>query len=179
MAKPNFDSYREYNSFYDSYLVWDQYGYWCTTKCPDHCNSESIQAAKNFAMSLVEPGIKYWYEVSNNHANRFNGNQWGGKWSIYDQENKILFWENAVGGCVSEKRANEYITKHALDYIRLYSGVMQALRVYQKTGVACLPDWNTNKSDSFGYKNGKQNPVPRAREVLANLDKHNQVYNSL
>lgn len=165
MKKPNFTNYREHNCMYNSALIWDQHGNWQEPRngfqptLPEWCTKEFIQDAKEFTKTLIDPKIELWFSLDSGVGS------FGGKWITYDSANKIIYFDNAVSGCKSELGAKAYIEKRHFEHKRLFGGVIQALLVYKKTGVACLPDWNTNKIDSFGYKNGQINKVPRAHEV--------------
>lgn len=153
---PDLSAYREHNCFYNSAIIWDQYGYW--TECcplPAWCTEEYIAEAKEYAQSLKPYRIVLWYT---NHST-------GGSWKIYDAANKVIYWENSVTGCKSAAGSEAYIRRHGLDYVCLFSGVLDALLTYKNTGQACLPDWNTNASDSYGYKDGKKSLVPRVSEI--------------
>lgn len=169
--QPDFSVYRKLDSYFDTALVWHQYGHWCRpTKYnqsyrPAWYTPEFVREAHKFAHTLVAPDTRLWYTTYANGEN-FSGKTAGGKWATYDVANKILYWCNAVCGCQSERAAENYILNRHVDYKRLYEGVINCLLVYKETGIACLPDWNTNESDSYGYNENGENRVPRAREVL-------------
>lgn len=165
MSKPNFENYRNWNSWNNDAIIWDAYGYWLEHGSrPEWCTDTFLKDAKSFAMSLVEPKFELWFETCNNCEN-WNGKKAGAKWVIYDSANKLIIWENKVIGCASEKSAELYVKRDYPIHVRLVGGVIEALLTYKNKGIACLPDWNTNLIDSYGWKNGEKCRIPRVSEV--------------
>jgi hypothetical protein len=155
-------------------LIWRDYGYWClhngTKKpCepPEWFNEECIKKAEDLAKNVKEPNLQVTITTEYKP-----GESWGSKWTLFDPNNPHIDPDSgAVIGCKTEQAAHAYAMERYTTLKRLYDGDVEALLVYQKTGVACLPDWNTNEIDSWGFKeiNGKivKTRVPRASEVKA------------
>ena len=162
------EGYRPWHEFMnvEKCLIWDQYGYWqkpqehFRPRPPDWFTPEEINRSKEFAATLKEPEIRLVFEVSEDGRH--------GHWATVDDANQIVYFENRVGpnpDSLGKFSAELYMRGRHAEHERLYGGVIRALLVYQQTGIACLPDWNTNKIDSYGYKNGKTYTIPRAKEV--------------
>jgi len=143
-------------------IIWDQYGYWqengthFVAKPPDWFTSEEIKKAENFAARVVTPEMRIIFEVSEDGEH--------GEWATVDDANKIVYFHSRV----KAKNPKSYMRDLHTTHCHLYVGIIEALIVYQKTGISCLPDWNTDKIDSYGYKDGKKYRIPRVKEVLAN-----------
>ena len=145
-------------------LIWDQYGYGQEKAKPcDWFTPEAIERAKAFAAGVAEPDIRLIYEVSDNGKH--------GEWATVDDANKIIYFHNRVQASNPER----YMRDRHATHNRLYGGIIRAILVYKRTGVACLPDWNANKVDSYGYKDGNKNLIPRVHEVKARLEKEGKV----
>jgi len=149
--------YSRHNSWYNEALIYNQYGYWQDKRSclPDRYTEAFFTKASEFALSLKPHKIELWYKLHDT----------GGSWKIYDTANKNIYWENSVGGCSSSENAKRYILSHGTNYVNLYTGVVDALLMYKNTGIACRPNWNHNKIDPYGYKDGIRNYVPRCEEV--------------
>jgi len=163
MNIPN--DYRHWHEFAHTVdcLVWDEYGYCQESKYPfvatppDWFTREAIEKAKAFALQLVSHDIRLIFEVSEDGKH--------GKWATVDDANKIIFFDCGVNCALSGGSPESYMRGRHATHSRLYGGIVEALIVYKKTGVACLPDWNTNQLDTYGYKNGNRNAIPRTREA--------------
>lgn len=171
------------NSQEEMVLIYDYYGYWNkqgieyamkynTDVCGTIINDRSRQRTKFLVEHLKPPMLKLKiYDV--HEGELLHHGKWHGKWIIWDENNKhIMASSGAVGGCKSEKGVIAYANQRFGELKRLYNGDVSALLVYKKTGIPCLPDWNTNKIDSVGYKmieetgKYKENRIPRASEVI-------------
>jgi len=157
-------------------LIWRQYGYWhCDQKrkivypMPDWVTEESYQHIEHLVKNLKEPNLQI--EITNVHyvsEGYFPG--WACSWVLFDLNNPHIEPDKGgVCGCKSELEAYRYAMQRYRELKYLYDGDVEALLVYKKTGIACLPNWNTNDIDSWGFKlvNGKivKTRVPRAKEV--------------
>lgn len=158
-------------------IIWQQYGYWCYDKrskklCepPEWATRPEIfQIVKHLVENLQEPNLQI--EISNVcHNPKGYSLGWSCNWDLFDPNNPHIEGDQGgVCGCKSPQDARNYAMKRYQELKYLYDGDVKALLVYKKTGIACLPDWNTNDIDSWGYKlvNGKivKSRVPRASEV--------------
>ena len=157
-------------------LIWRQYGYWhCDEKnkivypMPEWVTKETYKRIEHLVQHLKEPKLQISIET---HIDKdgLRPNSWGASWVLFDSNNPhIEHYEGSVTGCKSELDAHNYALQRYRDLKHLYDGDIEALLVYRKTGVACLPNWNTNDIDSWGFKlaNGKiiKSRVPRAKEI--------------
>ena len=159
------EEYKPWHEFMNANhcLIWDQYGYWHEkTKPCDWFTREAIANARAFASTVVEPDIRLIFEVSEDGRH--------GEWATVDDANKIVYFHNRVKANPDRKyrfNAMAYMQDRHATHRRLYGGIIEALLTYKATGTACLPDWNTNESDRYGYKDGDKNLVPRVHEVKA------------
>jgi len=155
-------------------LIWKQYGYWhCAKKekiiypAPEWATRpEVFEIVEHLVKNLKEPNLQVKIET---HRDK-NDTCWEASWSLYDDNNPHIEPDNgAVTGCKSEESARAYATQRYNELKHLYDGDIEAMLVYRKTGIACLPNWNHNEIDSWGFKlvNGKivKSRVPRANEV--------------
>jgi len=140
-----------------SILIWDYYGYW-NENCElpfwvtDENRKKVSFLVNNLSSADLQISIKF-------HSN-------GASWCIYDPKNPhIEEYTGAVGGCSTEASARRYAENNFQKLKRLYDGDIEALLLYKKTGIPSLPNWNTNESDSWGYKNGQMNRVFRCSEI--------------
>jgi hypothetical protein len=137
-------------------LVWDQHGYWRKDiKPPEWFTGAAIDSAKAFVATLQPADIALLFEVSADGEH--------GEWATVDHANTTVYFHNRVKARDPESYMRDRHATHA----RLYGGVIGALLAYQSTGVACHPDWNTNESDRYGWKDGKQNEIPRTHDVIS------------
>ena len=155
-------------------LIWKQYGYWHYDKkykrlypAPEWATRpEVFEIVEHLVKNLKESNLQIKVET---HRDK-NDACWEASWVLYDDNNPHIEPDNgAVTGCKSEESARAYAMQryHELKY--LYDGDIEAMLVYRKTGIACLPNWNHNEIDSWGFKivNGKivKSRIPRASEV--------------
>ena len=123
-----------------------------------------IEKANKFALSLIKPDIAFLFEISEDGKR--------GEWATVDHANKIVYFHSRVTANPDRQGAfspEHYMRDRHATHTRLYGGIIDALLVYQRTGIACLPDWNTNEIDSWGYDDeGKRNRIPRVSEVVSN-----------
>jgi len=154
-------------------LTWRQYGYWSYDKKnkklyppPEWFNEECLRRCEDLVKNLKEPNLQIKIDTNRDK----NNTCWEASWSLYDGNNPHIEPDHgAVTGCKSEESARAYAMQryHELKY--LYDGDVEAMLVYKKTGIACLPNWNHNEIDSWGFKeiNGKivKSRIPRANEV--------------
>lgn len=160
-------------------LIWMQYGYWHYDKRnkklyppPEWFNIGCLERCIDLVKHLKEPDLKIKVTVEFGKDSYLRPDSWGASWVLYDPNNPhIEHDKGSVTGCKTEQDARAYAMQRYRDLKRLYDGDVEAMLVYKKTGVACLPNWNTNEIDSWGYKlvNGKivKSRIPRAREVKA------------
>lgn len=159
-------------------LIWRQYGYWSYDKKrkrlyepPEWFNAECLKRCEDLVKHLKEPDLQIKVEPSIEPEGSPWSGSWSAKYTIFDPNNPhIEPYECGVTGCKSEREAHAYTIQRYAELKRLYDGDVEALLVYKRTRVACLPNWNHNEIDSWGYKklaNGKvvKTRVPRAREV--------------
>jgi len=161
-------------------LIWQQYGYWHYDKKrkilyppPEWATlPEVFHRVKHLVDNLKEPDLQIKIETSKEEPeNPFRlGKPWTAKWILFDPNNPHIEQDiGGVCGCKTEQDAYNYAMQRYRELKHLYDGDVEALLVYKRTGIACLPNWNTNEIDSWGYKliNGKivKTRIPRAREV--------------
>ena len=160
-------------------LIWRQYGYWHYDKKnkrlyppPEWFNEECLKRCEDLVKNLKEPDLQITVETSREEPESpFRlGKPWTAKWTLFDPNNPHIEPDNGgVCGCKTEQEAYAYAMQRYRELKHLYDGDVEAMLVYKRTGVACLPNWNTNEIDSWGFKlvNGKivKSRIPRAREV--------------
>lgn len=154
-------------------LIWKQYGYWHADKkrkkvypMPEWVTEETYTSIAHLVEHLKEPNLQIRIETHQDE----NKTCWEATWELYDDNNPHIEGDKgAVTGCKTEESARSYALERLRTLKRLYDGDIEALLVYRKTGIACLPNWNTNEIDSWGFKliNGKivKTRVPRAKEI--------------
>lgn len=160
-------------------LIWRQYGYWhCDQKrkilypMPEWITEETYKSVAHLVENLKEPNLQIKIKTHIDKDGLRLGT-WGASWILYDDNNPhIEPNKGGVTGCKTEESARAYAMQRYHELKRLYDGDIEALLVYRKTGVACLPNWNTNDIDSWGYKQlagGEiiRTRVPRAEEVTS------------
>lgn len=102
---------------------------------------------------------------------KYNEKKDSGSYEFKDKNNPWMeSWKVNAAGFKSIDKFENYVNKRYQELKYLHDGVIDALLVYKNTGIACRPDWNNNKIDSYGYNlvDGKikTNYVPKASEVL-------------
>lgn len=156
-------------------LIWEQYGYWHLhslehakkygTKAFPEWYAKALKEAHKRIKELKEPDLRVKLTL---HKNKDYDT-----FSIYDKANpKIkpftvnVSKQDAYSKPISTKA---YAKKRLNELKHLHEGSVRALLHYQRTGTITRPNWNTNKIDSYGYKevNGKIQKayVPRLEEV--------------
>jgi hypothetical protein len=155
-------------------LIWKQYGYWHYDKkrkilypAPEWATRpEVFEIVEHLVKNLRESNLQIKIETSYNQSRLC----WEASWILYDGNNPHIEQDNgAVTGCKTEQEAHAYAMQRYHDLKYLYDGDVEAMLVYKKTGIACLPNWNHNEIDNWGFKlvNDKivKSRVPRAAEV--------------
>jgi hypothetical protein len=164
-------------------LIYDYYGYWHKYNieyskkykipvCPTIINDTSRKMTKFLVEHLQPSNLKLIvYDIQDGPL--VHNGTWTGKWVIWDDNNPHISADfGAVAGCKSEKGVIDYANERYATNKRLFEGDVFALLVYKKTGIPCLPDWNTNKGDGVGYQRigesdkFQENKIPRASEVI-------------
>jgi hypothetical protein len=150
-------------------LIWDFYGYWHGSESktfprPIWANDDARKMVDFLLEHLNPPNLQI--KIETHTGERINGKSWHASWVLFDLNNPhIAQYGGAVGGCASENGAKNYALKRYGELKHLYDGDIHALLTYKKTGIPCLPDWNKNESDSWGWINGNKNRVLRASEA--------------
>ncbi|MCJ7633634.1 hypothetical protein MUP77_14750 [Candidatus Bathyarchaeota archaeon] len=158
-------------------LIWKQYGYWSYDKkrkilypAPEWATrAEVFEIVEHLVKNLKESNLQI--EISNVHyVSEGYSPGWACDWVLFDPSNPHIEGDKGgVCGCKSEQDARNYAMQRYRELKYLYDGDIEALLVYRKTGIACLPNWNHNEIDSWGFKevNGKivKSRIPRASEV--------------
>lgn len=168
-------------SHYNSYLIYKQWGYW-------HKHSVEInpELKDNFCCWSNDFFKEFLEEIEFLKANLKPINlkleivkqiekdeEITTRWIIKDLNNPFLNDEGAVLTKTKESGLR-YAKERFSTEQELLGGCIKAFLKSIRTGVACLPDWNKNKLDRYGYKwveckNGKKRLkkflVPRCEEV--------------
>lgn len=162
-------------NWWNNALIWRHYGYWhqhsieheekYNTKAFPEWYEGALKEADKHIKDLKEPALKVKHKE--NPRKDYNS------FSIFDANNQKIkpFTVNICKKGNNGNKVNtvEYANQRLAELKRLYDESIKALLYYQKEKVPVRPNWNSNKSDSYGYWKVKgkwiKNYVPRLEEL--------------
>lgn len=161
---------------YNDALVYEQYGHWHfdarTGKLyPKPSWYKSVLAEAKELMKILKPPniVVEIIEQKEVEHPLWPNHKISTTYKFIDLNNPFLTDNNAVF-TKTKHGGVAYANKQLATSKRLMEGSINALLVTKETGIACLPDWNKNRLDDFGYKKDGQGiistKVPRAHEVI-------------